>query len=139
MEQLTFFNKALHQLDEHLFELPHFCRLLMHSLFKHCDFKTGRITNITMEQMQRDLYVAPAPGRKRQKITSDTIRCAFRTIEKFKPDEFIFRLRSSVLSLSFLLFVSSLLILTPRIKKPRSKQGRGILTKRSQALARRAK
>lgn len=90
MKQIIFFNKALRQLDDHLFELPHLCRLLMHCLFKHCDFKTGRITNITMEQMQRDLYVAPASGRKRQKVTADTIRGAFRTIQKFKPKEFIF-------------------------------------------------
>lgn len=89
-QQIKYFNKALRQLDEHLFELPHLCRILMHSLFKHCDFQTGRISNITMEQMQRDLYVAPASGRKRQKITADTIRGAFRTIQKFKPDDFVF-------------------------------------------------
>ena len=63
----------------------------MLELFTHCDFATGIISIDTLDELARQYFqVAMAPGRKREEINGDTIRNAFRTIKKARPEHFIF-------------------------------------------------
>jgi hypothetical protein len=73
--------------------LPTFCRVLMLELFEYIDLSKGKIIlNKTLAQLAlEDFFVEPAPGRKQEIITQNTIRNAFRTIKKFKGDFFHFK------------------------------------------------
>lgn len=63
----------------------------MLELFSFCDYATGVISIDSLEELARDNFqVAPAPGRKKEEINGDTIRNAFRSIKKAKPEQFIF-------------------------------------------------
>ena len=71
--------------------LPSFCRLVMFEVFEYCDYKTGVISIGTLDEVaHNDFYVTPSPGRKNEAINGDTIRNAFRTIKKSKPEHFKF-------------------------------------------------
>jgi hypothetical protein len=85
-------NKALGAIKAHLTGLPSFCRLVIFELLSYCDYETGVISITTLDEVaHKDFYVSPSPGRKKEAITSDTLRNAFRTIKKFKPEDFLFR------------------------------------------------
>lgn len=86
------FQDALVQIKARTSGLPGFCRLVMYELLEYCDFKNAIISIGSMEELARkDFQVSIAPGRKKEVITADTIRNAFRTIKKARPDDFIFK------------------------------------------------
>lgn len=71
--------------------LSSFCRLTMLELLSYCDYTTGVISIDALDELARkDFQVAPAPGRKKEDIDGDTIRNAFRSIKKARPEQFIF-------------------------------------------------
>ena len=84
--------EALNAIKGSLAGLPSFSRLVIYELLHYCDYQTGIISINTLEEaVSNDFYVAPSNGRKKEVITADTLRNAFRTIKKAKPDHFIFK------------------------------------------------
>ncbi len=87
-----FSKQALGAIKANLAELPSFCRLAIYELLSYCDYEKGIISISTLDEVaHNDFHVAPSPGRKKEAVTGDTLRNAFRTIKKFKPEHFIFR------------------------------------------------
>jgi hypothetical protein len=87
----NFYQEALSEVKLHMTGLPGFCRLAIYDLLKYCDYKTGVISIKTLEEVaSNDFYVAPCSGRKKEAITADKLRNAFRTIKNAKPDHFKF-------------------------------------------------
>lgn len=79
------------ELKKHFCGLPGFCRLVMFELLTYCDFQTGFIHLPNLNEIAKnDFCVTPLPGRKKEVISADTIRNAFRTIKRAKPTQFIF-------------------------------------------------
>lgn len=71
--------------------LPSFCRLTMYELLEYCDYSSGIISINTLDEIAKnDFYVTPSPGRKKESISGDTLRNAFRTIKKICPAHFKF-------------------------------------------------
>ena len=85
-----FASEALSAIKSNLEGLPSFCRLVMYELLEYCDYKSGIISINTLDDVAHDFRVAPSPGRKKEVINGDTLRNAFRTIKKAKPDHFKF-------------------------------------------------
>lgn len=86
-----FQKELLSAFKSNLYGLPSFCRLVMYELFEHTDFSSGKILVNSLDLFARtDFHVDPLRGRAKEEITGDTIRNAFRTIKKAKPDHFIF-------------------------------------------------
>ena len=87
----NFYPLAFNAFKSNIKGLPSFCRLTMLELLSYCDYTTGVISIDSLEELARENFqVAPAPGRKKEEINSDTIRNAFRSIKKAKPEQFIF-------------------------------------------------
>ena len=100
-----FITEALGAYKANLAGLPSFCRLTMYSLMEYCDYSSGVITIGSLDDLARqDFYVAPSPGRKKEPINGDTLRNAFRTIKKAKPNHFIFTTKNQriVIEMPFL-------------------------------------
>lgn len=78
---------ALNLIKSNLEGLPSFCRLVVYELLEYCDYKSGIIAINTLDELaHNDFRVAFSPGRKKEVITGDTLRNAFRT----KPEHFKF-------------------------------------------------
>lgn len=88
MECLT--SKVVKSIRLNIKGLPGFCRLVIYELLEYCNYETGTISIGTLDEIAQAFYVAPSPGRKKEIINGDTIRNAFRTIKKAKPDAFKF-------------------------------------------------
>ena len=87
----TFSTDALKALKTKLAGLPSFPRLLIYELaLDYCDYASGIISINTLDEVARNFHVTPTPGRKKETINGDTIRNAFRTIKKAKPEYFRF-------------------------------------------------
>lgn len=86
-----FQKQALSALKANMAGLPSFCRLVMYEIFEYIDFSSSTISIISLEKLALDyLQVDPLRGRQKEIINGDTIRNAFRTIKKAKPDHFKF-------------------------------------------------
>ena len=86
-----FSQHAFSAYKENLAGLPSFCRLVMLEVFEYCEYQSGIISICSLEKLASDNFrVDPLRGRQKEIITSDTIRNAFRTIKKAKPDHFKF-------------------------------------------------
>jgi hypothetical protein len=86
-----FTQEALSAIKATLAGLPSFSRLAIYDLLPYCDFSTGIISIPSLDEVANtDFYVVPAPGRKKENIQSETLRNAFRTIKKSRPNDFIF-------------------------------------------------
>ena len=86
-----FYQEVLLRLKLNLTGLPSFSRLVIYELLPYFDYKTGTISIKSLEELvSNDFYVVSCNGRKKENITADTIRNAFRSIKKAKPDHFIF-------------------------------------------------
>jgi hypothetical protein len=86
-----FSKEMLGAFKKQLAGLNSFSRLVMHELLPYCDYQTGTISIDALDVVARDnFYVAPSPGRKKEVVNGDTLRNAFRSIKKAKPDHFIF-------------------------------------------------
>jgi hypothetical protein len=89
MEDFPF--EALELITENLSGLPSFCRLVIYDLLKYCNYTLGTITlNSLSEVAKKDFFISSVPGRTKEEINGDTLRNAFRTIKKAKPDQFKF-------------------------------------------------
>lgn len=86
-----FTTEAMNAIKSKLAGLPSFCRLTIYELLSYCDYESGIISISTLDEVARnDFQVVVSPGRKKEEINGDTLRNAFRTIKKAKPDQFIF-------------------------------------------------
>ena len=86
-----FSKEAFGAYKKNLSGLPSFSRLVMLELFEYCDHAAGTISINSLDKLARDsFYVDPLRGRVQENITGDTIRNAFRSIKKAKPDYFQF-------------------------------------------------
>lgn len=93
MPKSDFTFKAISEIRRRLNGLPSFCRLVIYECLEYCDIEKGLITLETLNLIaSRDFFVERAPGRKREDVNENTLRNAFRTIKKFKGNDFIFRL-----------------------------------------------
>lgn len=82
---------ALSAYKSNLAGLPSFCRLVMYEVFEYIDLQSGTISINSLEKLAIDDFkVDPLRGRQKENINGDTIRNAFRTIKKAKPDHFKF-------------------------------------------------
>ena len=83
--------EALSRIKSNLAGLPSFCRLVIYDLLEYCDYQSGTISLDALDNVaHQDFYIHPMPGRKKENINGDTLRNAFRTIKKSKPDHFKF-------------------------------------------------
>ena len=88
----NFFKEAIGSLKINLAGLNSFSRLVMYELFDGCDYVTGTINLDSLSEIaEKYFFVNTLSGRKKEVITADTLRNAFRTIKKAKPDHFIFK------------------------------------------------
>ncbi len=72
--------------------LPFFPQLLLLKSVEYLNPKEGVIKLPTLhELLTHDFYVERAPGRKRENITENSLRNAFRTIKKCRGDYFKFK------------------------------------------------
>ena len=85
-----FSREVLSALKINVTGLPSFCRLVIYELLEDCDYTSGTISVGTLDELAHSFYVSPSPGRKKEIINGNTIRNAFRTIKKAKPDAFKF-------------------------------------------------
>lgn len=71
--------------------LPSFSRLVMYEIFEYIDYASGTISIKSLDVLARaNFQVDSLRGRQKETINGDTIRNAFRTIKKAKPDHFKF-------------------------------------------------
>ena len=86
-----FTTEALGAIKTNLAGLNSFCRLVMYEVLDYCDYSSGTISISSLDKLARDDFqVDPIRGRQKEVINGDTIRNAFRTIKKAKPDHFKF-------------------------------------------------
>lgn len=86
-----FSKQAFGSYRHNLLGLPSFCRLVMYEAFEYIDYASGTISITSLDTLARSNFqVDSARGRQKEIITGDTIRNAFRTIKKAKPDFFKF-------------------------------------------------
>ena len=88
---LDFPHKAIILYKKNISGLSGFCRLVMYELLEYINLESGTITINSLDKLSRDDFqVDPLRGRQKEVINGDTIRNAFRTIKKAKPDHFKF-------------------------------------------------
>ena len=87
-----FSQKAILVYKKNLSGLSGFCRLVMYELFEYIDLKSGTIAINSLDILARtDFNVDSLRGRKKEDVTGDAIRNAFRSIKKAKQEHFIFK------------------------------------------------
>ena len=91
MVNKEFFTLAFSVYKKNILGLPSFVRLVMLEVYEYCDHSTGTISITSLENLARDnFHVDSLRGRMKEEINGDTIRNAFRSIKKAKPDHFQF-------------------------------------------------